>query len=223
MILGFLLLGSASAQAIFCDQPFAPLREGWQWQYRMSDGSKTSNYSLQKVVNGSGYISQIRGKSPNGNDFNNDNGYRCSPEGIGSSGEGLFGRNNDINIKSVKVTGLEIPEAEKWEVGYSWKQLTEAQGEGKIGFVTVSGRLISESTYKIMALEAITVPAGRFNAFRVEINTSFKIVASIPLPFGNQTFQSTTWYAENVGTVKSVWSSGKDQNTIELMSLNKGR
>jgi hypothetical protein len=85
--------------------------------------------------------------------------------------------------------------------------------------------MISDTTYKVVGQETIMVGAGKFNAIKVELSISFKVVAAIPVPFGNQTITGTAWYAEDVGMVKriTVFNGGKDKTITELVALKKGK
>jgi hypothetical protein len=215
----------------YCDQPFAPLRPGWEWQYRSVDEANkpSGSYSLRKVLKGqNSYIQQQRGKNEKGQDQNFDLEYLCQAEGIRSSEKSVienFSRGDGVKIRSAKLSGYEVPDYDKWEVGQGWKQTTELEGEGNIGPLRVSGRMISDTTYKVVGQETIMVGAGKFNAIKVELSISFKVVAAIPVPFGNQTITGTAWYAEDVGMVKriTVFNGGKDKTITELVALKKGK
>ncbi|MDX2003922.1 MAG: hypothetical protein SFU83_01475 [Meiothermus sp.] len=211
------LLSAGLAQ--LCDQPFSPLREGWVWEYRLLDakGQSAGNVTARKVLYGNSFVTQLRGSDANGGEIRNDTRYVCTPEGIRTAGEGLGG--DGVTVRSIKVSGIEIPEADAWQVGASWQQKVEIEGEGRFGVLPVSGRMTLETTFRIAAQEAVAVPAGRFNAFRVESLNSLRFQTSIPLPLGSPTFRATYWYALDVGVVKTVFGNGNDLRVSELLRL----
>ncbi|MCL6525913.1 hypothetical protein [Meiothermus granaticius] len=219
MILGIWLLG-ALAQAQLCDQPFSPARAGWEWQYRIS-GEHNLTYSVRKTqLTDSGYV--LLQQSP---DRRQESRFRCTPEGIVPTdfgGGGITGRSGgdfDANIKILDVKGVQIPDYDTWVVGGGWKYVLTLGGTAQQGPLRFNVEGNIEADHRIVALEAITVPAGRFTAYKVQITTQFRVVGKagpIGFPF-NRTFESTAWYVEGVGLVKTV--SGKD--TTELLSLNK--
>lgn len=219
LFLGVFLFSTAFAQ--LCDQPFSPLREGWVWEYRLLDSKNqpAGTISARKLLSGNSFITQLRGKNAKNEEIKNDTKYTCTPEGIRSAGEGFGG--DSINIRRIQVTGIEIPDSDRWEVGANWRQTVELEGDGKLGILPVSGKMILEASYRITAQETVTVPAGRFTAFRVENQSQLKFQTSIPIPIGNQLFKTISWYVEDLGVIKSIFGSGNDQTTSELLRLPK--
>ena len=88
--------------------------------------------------------------------------------------EGLFrhGMNQDRFDPPIKVLALPA------KVGTTWKAKYTVQG------------IAVETSSKIAAQEAVTVPAGRFDTVRVEVEHSL--------------LTTTTWYAPGVGVVKQL-------------------
>jgi len=220
-----LLLGSP-ALAQLCDQPFSPARPGWEWKYRVT-GERTSTYTIRKTsITDSSFV-QVR-QGPDGKE---EITYRCTPEGIapvyiGSLGSGRMeggAQSTSYDLKVVKVTGVAIPDYDRWAVGSSWKLVLELRGSGQQGPLRfqVSGTL--ETTYQVVAQETITTPAGRFAAYRIQTTFVTRIRASadplsIPLNFESQ---GTSWYSENVGLVKSIQKTRDGEILTELVALRK--
>lgn len=59
-------------------------------------------------------------------------------------------------------------------------------------------------------IEGVKVPAGRFQAVRVEVT---RLV-------GSQLYRATEWYADGVGLVKSVVDDGQHQTTTQLVKYD---
>jgi hypothetical protein len=77
----------------------------------------------------------------------------------------------------------------------------------------VSGDTISN--YTAIEIESITVPAGTFDAMKVNIAMTINILSnfqgtSVPVTVTNT---STSWYAEGVGWIKTV-------STTDMMGIN---
>ncbi len=66
-----------------------------------------------------------------------------------------------------------------------------------------------------MAKEWVSVPAGRFEALRVE--ASFK--GEFGIGFGGR---ATYWFAEGVGVVKQVSEGGVGGASLELLEFGRG-
>ena len=221
-----LLLGSP-ALAQLCDQPFYPARPGWEWQYRVS-GERPSTYSIHKTSISDKSFVQVR-QGPGGKE---EITYRCTPEGIapvdfGTQGGGrLEAGAQPINydLEVVRVSGVAIPDYERWAVGSSWRLVLEIRGNGQQGPLRfqVSGTL--ETTYRVVSQESVTTPAGRFVAYRLETTFVTRIRANagpLSLPFNFES-QGTSWYAENVGLVKNIQKTREGEIVTELVALRKG-
>lgn len=206
-----LVLASGLASAQLCDQPFSPTREGLEWQYRITGGDNAGVYTQRKTNIGSqGFVQVNKGEKLERSDR-----YRCAPEGLVPVDFGGF---EGFKVEVSKVTGVSIPSYDSWAVGNSWGYVMDIQGETTQG-PKVWGKGTLEVRYRVAGKETVSVPAGRFNAFRVETTTTFKIDAKfgiLSFPF-NQQFQSTSWYAEGVGLVKSVSS----RQTTELIAFKR--
>jgi hypothetical protein len=225
-ILAAVLLLTSPALAQLCDQPFSPTRPNWEWQYRVT-GERTSTYSIRKTnINDSGYI-QVR-QTAGGKE---ESRYRCTPEGIfpvdfGGSGNNRAeagGQPINYNLEVAKVTGVAVPDYDTWAVGNSWKLVIEVRGTGQQGPVRFNINGTLETTYRVVAQEIVTTPAGRFNAYRLQTNFVTRIRANagpINIPFNFES-QGTSWYAENVGMVRSIQKTRDGENVTELVALRK--
>lgn len=220
----FVVMGWASAQ--LCDQPFFPVRANWEWQYRVQ-GARNNTYSLKKTAITENSFVQTR-ISPQGKD---EQKFGCAAEGLtplellgGSSNQAsIDGQRVEYEIELVSVKGVAIADYDRWEVGSTWKLTQEIKGSGQQGPIryTVTGTL--ETTYKVLAQEQVSVPAGKFTTYKIQTNFATRIKATagiLSIPF-NFEAQGTAWYAEGIGMVKSVQQSRDGNNTTELVALKK--
>lgn len=220
------LLLASPAVAQLCDQPFSPTRPGWVWQYQVS-GEQSYTYTVRKTqITPNGYT-QVR-EGPSGRE---ELRYRCTEEGIypidfgnqGAGRAGVGGRPVSYSLEVVKATGVAIPDYDTWVVGNSWKLVIEVRGTGQQGPLrfNISGTI--ETTYRVLAQENLTTPAGRFVAYRLQTTFTTRMRANagpINIPFNFES-QGTSWYAENVGLVKSIQKTRDGENVTELIALRK--
>ncbi len=219
------LLGSP-ALAQLCDQPFSPARPGWEWQYRVT-GERPGSYSIRKTNITDGSFTQVRQTAGGREELK----YRCTLEGIfpvdfGGSGSNRVeagGQPVTYNLEVVRITGVAIPDYDSWAVGNSWKLVIEVRGTGQQGPLrfSISGTL--ETVYRVVAQEAVVTPAGRFAAYRLQTTFTTRMRANagpINIPFNFES-QGTSWYAENVGLVKSIQRTRDGENVTELVALRK--
>ncbi len=227
-LITFALVITGLALAQICDQPFAPVRPNWEWQYQVK-GARNTTYTLHKTAITNNSFVQVR-QSQSGKE---EQKFGCTPEGLtplelGGSGGGanrasIDGQAVSYDIDLVSVKGVSIADYDRWEVGETWKLTQEIRGSGQQGPIryAVSGTL--ETTYKVVGQEQITVPAGKFTAFKLQTTFATRIKATagiISIPF-NFEAQGTSWFAEGIGLIKSIQQSRDGTNTTELVTLKR--
>jgi hypothetical protein len=72
---------------------------------------------------------------------------------------------------------------------------------------------VATFTYTVGKVEEVKVPAGTFQAIRVEERTDPTVLR----------MRATRWYAPGVGLVKAITSSGKIEQTQVLKSYTPGK
>ncbi|WP_337870820.1 hypothetical protein [Meiothermus sp.] len=211
LVVSMLLLGSLAWAR--CDHPFFPVREGWVWSYRSSPDNSTHTASIIKVSD-KGFVQRLAFK-----DFSFDIRWACDAKGLTQleyfqppSNQGI-----QINLKTRKVSGVVIPQGMR--VGTTWSYGYEVAGEAKQPNMTLQVEQTMSVVSKVVGQESVSVPAGRFSAYKVEstmtIRGSMKSAGqSMPMNFDVKT---TSWYAQGVGLVKTQ-SEGV---TVEFLSLKR--
>ncbi|GIW25610.1 hypothetical protein [Meiothermus sp.] len=210
-IVGVLVLLACTAWAR-CDHPYYPVREGWVWTYRSSADKNT--YTIQTLeVKTNGFIQRFTFPS-----FGFDSRWICDARGLTQPEFTQSGQSNmQMKFKTRKASGVLLPQ--NLRVGSSWSYSYEVSGEAQQGNLTIELEQSIHTTSKAVGQESVSVPAGRFMALKVEstqtIRGTMKMGGrSSPM---NLSVKSTSWYAPNVGLVKSQ-SEGV---LIELVSLKR--
>ncbi|MCX7601576.1 MAG: hypothetical protein N2Z75_06520 [Meiothermus sp.] len=209
VVIGVALGGAAWAQ---CDHPFYPVREGWVWSYRSSLDNST--YTIQTLeVKANGFIQRLTFPS-----FGFDSRWICDARGLTRPEFAQSGPSSmQMKFKTRKASGVLLPQ--NLRVGSSWSYSYEVSGEAQRGNLTLELEQSVHTTSKVVGQESVSVPAGRFTALKVESTQTSRGTMkmggrSSPM---NLTVKSTSWYAPNVGLVKSQ-SEGV---VIELVSLKR--
>lgn len=220
---GLLLLGMAQAS---CDSPDFPVREGWIWTYQSSTGGSYqqthTNVTPERFTLNIKYSDGASVQST----------WTCNAQGFMSlddsriSGPGL----ERLKVSKVSVSGVRMP-AERLNVGTSWNY--EYRFEGEIEGLPMTFVLKSEQ--RVVGKETITVPAGTFEAWKVQ--TRATTVFSNPMleamqaelqTAQNQTpegmsfpvlsfltpvvTEGVSWIAEGVGPVRML--AGPDETVL---------
>ena len=104
----------------------------------------------------------------------------------------------------------------------TWTQSFTIEGTQTVGDRDVASKNHTEYNCTAGATKSVTVPAGTFDAVRVDCTTVTEITITMSgqdIPSSvNST--STTWYAPGVGMVKTDASTDGSPNTIELTAYN---
>lgn len=198
-----------------CYNPFNPVMEGKVWNYTIQTGDTSNTFQTSyKDVTQSSFTSVQ--KFP---EVTTEIGWSCNSEGLLSSQYANLSlpQMQDVDIKTVEVTGVVFPPVDKWQTGYSWVMAYKVMLSITIEENSFEGEGEISLTNTITSIEPVTVPAGSFpEAYRVDAVGEFKVSAlgvetSIPTSY-------SSWYVRNVGMVKSGSDDPTAPYSMELVS-----
>jgi hypothetical protein len=148
--------------------------------------------------------------------------WQCTADGLVQPGGPLAATlqnalSGTTTMKLTSMTGATVPT--NLAAGQSWTQSTNFE------VTTSKGTVTGTITYALQAIgtESVTVPAGTFNAMKVQVNTTTQANRSgITFTIMTNGFE---WFATGVGHVKSsenVTFNGKPVSTVtgELQSYH---
>ncbi len=209
----FAVLALGSAVWAKCDHPYFPVREGWVWTYQSSVNNSIYSVSIVNVsANGFTQRQALTG-------FSFEARWTCDSKGL-TQPEYVQPQGNQgvqMNLKTRKASGVVIPQVMR--AGTSWSYSYEVSGEAKQQNIAMQVEQSVVATNKVLGQETVAVPAGRFNALKVESVMSIKgsmTIAGRRMPINN-TIKTLSWYAQGVGLVKSQFEGG---STV-LLSLKR--
>lgn len=196
-----------------CSNSLSPVKLGATWTYAVNTSATTSP---------SGFSTTITDVRPDGfstatktGDVTVNQAWACKPEGLLALSMGAGQSLLDLNLQGVKLdlvtsnpTGVTLPAdvqpGQQWLYGLDLAgKLTQGNLEAK-----VTGSV--STPMQAIGTETITVPAGTFNAIKIQATSTFKMTADfngLSLPI-TSVLTSTFWFAPGVGWVQSV-SSGE--------------
>ncbi len=211
-----------------CDNPLYPVRQNAAWTYS-NTGGQTSPFTYTDTitnvrVDGFTLTSQF-------SNLTRTQEWLCKPEGLqalqlgGGTAAVIATQGLTANFTTSDVTGITLPAnitpGLQWTYGLNM-QGTMATPSDQNAEANGSVSVVMQE----MGTESITVPAGTFNAAKIQATSTFDIMASfqgvgIPVKF---TGTSILWYAPGVGLVKSVdngdFGGSTFSATTELQSYN---
>ena len=210
-----------------CENSFFPVKTGAAWTYMgSSENSETFIFTNS--------ISEVR---PDGfslsttfENLNRTQEWSCKPEGLvalnfgdGPAG-GISTQGLDLEITTSNISGVSIPI--NLQPGNEWNYSLDIAAslmlpDGQKG----QGQGSMTTPMKAIGVESVSVPAGTFEALRVESVPSINLTTTymgLPIPV-SFTGNVTLWFAPGVGWIKSIERGeifGTSINsTIELQSF----
>jgi hypothetical protein len=216
-----------AAREGFCANAYYPVSEGATWSYK-STGSPAGDYSYTDTVtsvraDGFTLSSQFE-------DVTRTQEWTCKPEGLvalqlgGPSAATLNTQNMQLNLSVNNVSGVTFPS--EITTGKEWQHMLEFEGDLDIAGTPAEATGAAESNFTALGTESVTVPAGTFDAMKIQVNSTITINASfqgvsMPVAFSGQYI---FWFAQGVGSVKADGTgeiAGTSfTETIELQSYN---
>ncbi len=210
-----------------CANALYPVVQGATWTYTVNggpNGSFTYTDTITEVrADGFTVTSQF-------SDVSRTQEWKCTPDGLlalsvdGGNAAGLSTQGLKADFTTSGATGITlpstVPSGMKWNYGLDIQGTIEYQNQS----ADANGSVLTDM--QEAGTESVTVPAGTFDAMKIEGTSTFNITATfhglnIPVTVNGNT---TLWYAPGVGLVKSTESSniaGQSlSSTTELQSFN---
>jgi len=191
-----------------CNNALYPIPEGATWVYTSTGGPNGSfNYTNSiTAVRADGFTltSQFA-------DHARTQEWACQSDGLkalqlgGGSAEGISIQDMATDLSTLETTGVNIPQAVT--TGMQWQYSLKLQGTIVMpGDPQAPANGVYSVTMQEMGSEAVTVPAGTFDAVKIQSNSTVDIISAfagneVPIKFNGTTI---TWYAPGVGYVKSI-------------------
>jgi len=210
-----------------CANDYYPVLQGATWSYK-STGSPAGDYSFTdtiSVVKEDGFT-----LSSKFGELTRTQEWSCKEEGLvalqlgGPSAATLNSQDMNFTLDVKKVEGVTYPREMK--PGGTWQHLLEFEGEMEIAGETATAEGNAQTAFTAQGTESVTVPAGTFEAVKVQTDTNIVFTIqvqgiSVPVSFSGT---YSYWYAKGVGWVKAEGQGNitgtSFTETIELQSYN---
>jgi hypothetical protein len=201
------LEGTASvAEESLCANTYYPVRQSATWTYK-STGGPAGEYSFTDT------ISSVRDDgftlSTQIGDLTRTQGWTCSAEGLtalqlgGAPAAMLNSQEIEMSLDVTNASGVAFPN--QINPGDQWQQTLDVQGT--VTFMNEEAAASGEAQMNFSAVgyESVTVPAGTFEALKVEVDVTLNVDATyegitLPVSFSGD---YTYWFAPGVGWVKA--------------------
>jgi hypothetical protein len=198
--------GTPLAGEGLCANAYYPVREGSTWSYK-STGGPAGEYSFTDTItsvreDGFTLSSQF-------GDLTRTQEWSCTPEGLialqlgGAPAATLNSQNMQLNLDIKNVSGVTFPS--EINVGDQWQHNLDFEGNMTVANQEGAATGNAQTNFNVLGNESVTVPAGTFDALKIEMDTTLNINVSaqgisVPVTF---TSTYTYWFVQGVGWVKS--------------------
>ena len=162
-----------------CANAYYPVREGATWNYQ-STGSPAGEYGFTDT------ITSVREDAftltSQFGDLTRTQEWACKPEGLvalqlgGPSAATLNSQDMQLNLEVKNVSGVTFPST--IAPGQQWQHNLDFEGKmdtaGQEGAATGN----AQSSFNAVGNESVTVPAGTFDALKIQIDSTLNINVS---------------------------------------------
>lgn len=211
---------TAPSGAGLCDNPLYPVVAGASWNYHGS-GGPTGDYDFTSTITTiaeDGFVEEAAFAG-----LTKTAAWKCTPAGLALlSPGGVTGSVSTsgltIDFTTTDYSGVTLPKI--IAAGDTWTQTLTLHGESSLAdgtSILADGTL--SSTFKAVGIESVSVPAGTFDAMRLDVETVFIIettVAGTTVPIELH-MTGSVWYAPGVGMVKNS-SNGEGVATTIILT-----
>ena len=205
---------SPTPQPADCFNAYYPVKEGATWTYQIS-GTSTDTFTRSII---SATDSEFTDQDAFGSGTTRTGQWRCENGALisltpGGGAAAVSAAGQTMNFTVTANSGITIPA--RMDAGSAWSQDISFESTQDAGGTQVTSQNQAAISCTVIGRESVTVPAGTFDALKVECQSKITITIAgmSPIVFEGP---SISWYAEGVGMVKNVGSAAGYETTIEL-------
>jgi len=189
-----------------CANAYYPVLEGATWSYK-SNGGPAGEYSFTDT------ITSVRDDgftlSTQFGDLTRTQEWNCTTEGLvalqlgGAPAALLNAQNMQLDLQVNNVSGVTFPS--EIQPGDQWNHNLDFEGNITVAGEEAAASGNAQTSFNAVGTESVTVPAGTFDALKIQVDTVLDITASyaglsVPVTFSGT---YTYWFVQGVGWVKA--------------------
>jgi hypothetical protein len=205
-----------------CYHPYLPVdpNHTWIYQYqseKVSDGSMSTTFDTT-ARRDSFLVSQSMADGQE--KLTNEINWYCSKEGLASGSFAVVDMPEaDFQYGEITTEGITLPAIQSFQPGSQWQIRYETESKMKYQGMTFEGDVFVAQNNTFTGFEIVSVPAGTFDAARVDSTYTIQIAIG-GFKMNVAQASGTVWYAESIGLVKSTVTMQDHESIQELVSIN---
>lgn len=220
-------ISSSTVATSICAHQYYPVREGATWTYQ-STGSPADDYRFTDTITAvrdDGFTLTTEYEK-----FTRTQEWFCSPEGLfalelgGPVVAALQSQAIELDLELKNRSGITFPH--DIAAGDTWQHSLEFEGDMNIAGEEGTASGIAQANFNALGMESVLVPAGTFNAMKIQVETLVNLNVThegltVPITY---TATYTYWFAPDVGWVKASGSvTLAEQSFTENIELQSYR
>jgi hypothetical protein len=199
-----------------CAHPYFPVRSDTAWTYDLyANGNPAGSYTLTfEEITSEGFTA----KQSFDGELETEVRWLCSDDGLMTSvfANVSFAQLTNFEYETLEREGVVMLPEEAWEVGASWSTRYLVNATATIEGMTIDSQMDINLDHTLAAFEEVTVPAGTYEAARVDTTGSFRLTNPVEMEID---FPYSIWYVEGVGMVQVYGETESGSSRVELVSL----
>lgn len=218
---------STAVNTTLCAHQYYPVRPGATWTYQ-STGSPASNHRFTDAITSvreDGFTLTSEYEK-----FTRTQEWACSAEGLSALELGgplvaaLQSQSIQLDLELTNAGGITFPH--DIAAGDTWQQALDFAGDITIAGEPGTASGTAQANFSALGLERIAVPAGDFDAMKIQADTVVELNVTyeglvVPVTY---TASYTYWFAPDVGWVKATGNVNLAElsfsENIELLSYS---
>lgn len=203
-----------------CDNPYSPIVQGATWNYNLqSSSSDTYVHSIVSIETDSFTEQDVFGTGITRTGYwTCDNGALTMLDPSSDTTGTVVADKVTADFHTTSSSGITLPAT--LNPNDTWEQAITLEGTENLGGNQIPAKNEFSNSCKAIGIESVAVPAGTFDAMRVDCQTDMTItitMANSPVTTSLK-FTASSWFAENVGLVKEAKTGQGVDSVIELTS-----
>ena len=199
-----------------CAHPYFPARSDTAWTYDLyANGNPAGSYTLTfEDITDEGFTA----KQSFDGELETEVRWLCGDDGLMTSvfANVSFAQLTNFEYETLEREGVVMLPEEAWQVGASWSTRYLVNATATIEGMTIDSQMDINLDHTLAAFEEVTVPAGTYEAARVDTTGSFRLTNPVEMEID---FPYSIWYVEGVGMVQVYGETESGSSRVELVSL----
>lgn len=202
-----------------CDHPYFPVSDGVVLTYSQEAPGASSQMTQEFQITGEDTFRVDQVVTGEGAVLTSGGEWQCADDGLVQTSNIQLDLNvPGVEFSDIEYSGVTLPQPDAFVEGATWQSSYDAAGTAEINGVTVEYDISIAQDSTLAAFENVVVPAGTYEAARVDSTETMSIIAAgVAVP--DTVSKTTVWYAEGVGVVKIETEMAGGLFTQELLSV----